>query len=56
MMTLLEYAADVEKDIDEIKALCDRLGIDYEVVGISEWFIDAITCYDILNCDQSQKI
>ena len=33
-----------------------RLNIDYEIVGISEWFIDAISCYDILNCDQSQKI
>lgn len=33
-----------------------RLNIDYEVVGISEWFIDAISCYDILNCDQSEKI
>ena len=33
-----------------------RLNINYEVVGISEWFIDAINCYDILNCDQSEKI
>lgn len=23
-----------------------RLNIDYEIVGISEWFIDAILCYD----------
>ena len=33
-----------------------RLGIDYEVVGISEWFIDALCCYDILNCDQGEMI
>ena len=33
-----------------------RLNIDYEVVGISEWFIDAICCYDVLNCDQSENI
>lgn len=33
-----------------------RLGIDYEVVGISEWFIDALHCYDILNNDQSIEI
>ena len=23
----------------------DRMGIDYRIVGISEWFIDAIECY-----------
>ena len=37
------------------KAL-QRIGIDYEIVGISEWFIDALHCYDILNCDQNQII
>jgi DNA (cytosine-5)-methyltransferase 1 len=26
-----------------------RLGIEYEVVGISDWFIDAIICYDALH-------
>ena len=30
MMTLLEYAADVEREVDEIKALCDSLGIAYD--------------------------
>lgn len=33
-----------------------RLGIDYEVVGISEWFIDALHCYDMIHNDQTQKI
>lgn len=33
-----------------------RIGIDYEIVGISEWFIDALHCYDILHNDQSQEI
>lgn len=28
----------------------DRLGINYEVVGISEWFTDAIICYDAIHC------
>ncbi|MBQ9008391.1 MAG: DNA (cytosine-5-)-methyltransferase [Clostridia bacterium] len=27
----------------------DRLGFDYEVVGISEWFTDAIICYDAIH-------
>lgn len=30
----------------------DRIGIDYEVVGISDWFIDAILCYDVMHCDK----
>jgi len=34
----------------------ERIGIDYEIVGISEWFIDALHCYDILHNDQSQEI
>ena len=29
MMTLEDYASDVGKTIDEIKALCDKIGIDY---------------------------
>lgn len=28
----------------------ERLGIDYEIVGISEWFIDAIECYAAIHC------
>ena len=30
MMTLEDYALDVNKSIDEIKALCDKIGIKYE--------------------------
>ena len=30
MMTLLEYAEDVGKTVEEIKALCDKIGISYE--------------------------
>jgi len=30
MMTLKDYAEDVGKSIDEIKALCDKIGIDYQ--------------------------
>ena len=29
-MTLEDYANDVGKTIDEIKALCDKIGINYE--------------------------
>ena len=29
----------------------DRMGIDYRIVGISEWFIDAIECYAAIHCD-----
>ena len=27
-----------------------RMKIDYEIVGISEWFIDAIECYAAIHC------
>ena len=30
MMTLEEYASDVEKTVEEIMALCDKLGIEYQ--------------------------
>lgn len=30
MMTLLEYAEDVGKTVEEIKALCEKIGISYE--------------------------
>ena len=30
MMNLIEYANDVGKTVDEIKALCDKIGIEYE--------------------------
>lgn len=28
-----------------------RLNIDYEIVGISDWFIDAIECYAAIHCE-----
>ena len=27
-----------------------RLNINYEIVGISDWFIDAIECYAAIHC------
>lgn len=29
----------------------ERLKINYEIVGISDWFIDAIECYAAIHCD-----
>lgn len=29
----------------------ERMGINYKIVGISEWFIDAIECYAAIHCD-----
>ena len=26
-----------------------RIGINYEIVGISDWFTDAIICYDAIH-------
>ena len=31
-------------------AALKRLNIDYEIVGISDWFIDAIECYATIHC------
>lgn len=31
-----------------------RMNIDYEIVGISDWFIDAIECYAAIHCDDVQ--
>jgi DNA (cytosine-5)-methyltransferase 1 len=28
----------------------ERIGINYEIVGISDWFTDAIICYDAIHC------
>ena len=33
-----------------------RLNIDYEIVGISEWYIDAILCYDQIQNDGQPEI
>lgn len=29
----------------------ERLNIDFEIVGISDWFIDAIECYAAIHCE-----
>ncbi|MDR2267808.1 MAG: DNA (cytosine-5-)-methyltransferase [Christensenellaceae bacterium] len=34
----------------------ERLGIDFEVVGISDWFVDAIICYDAIHHEESENI
>ena len=31
-----------------------RIGIDHEIVGISDWFIDAIECYAAIHCDNTE--
>lgn len=31
-----------------------RLNIEYEIVGISDWFIDAIKCYAAIHCNDRQ--
>lgn len=31
-----------------------RIGINFEVVGISDWFTDAIICYDAIHSDKTQ--
>lgn len=31
-----------------------RLNIEYEIVGISDWFIDAIKCYAAIHCKDRQ--
>ena len=28
-----------------------RMKINYEIVGISDWFIDAIECYSAIHCN-----
>lgn len=33
-----------------------RIGIDYEIVGISDWFTDAIICYDAIHRKPNQNI
>ena len=34
----------------------NRLGIDYEIVGISDWFTDAIICYDAIHRKEDDTI
>ena len=33
-----------------------RIGANYEVVGISEWFTDAIICYDAIHCQYLEDV
>ena len=33
-------------------AALKRMNIDYEIVGISDWFIDAIECYAAIHCSR----
>lgn len=33
-----------------------RMGIEYEVVGISDWFIDAIECYAAIHCSDIEVV
>ncbi len=35
-------------------AALKNIGIDYEIVGISDWFIDAIECYSVIHCHDKQ--
>lgn len=35
-------------------AALKRLDIDYEIVGISDWFIDAIECYSVIHCEDKE--
>ena len=35
-------------------AALKRLDINYEIVGISDWFIDAIECYAAIHCNDKQ--
>ena len=34
----------------------ERIGIDYEIVGISDWFTDAIICYDAIHNKSDETI
>ena len=33
----------------------ERIGIDYEIVGISDWFTDAIICYDAIHGKEDER-
>jgi DNA (cytosine-5)-methyltransferase 1 len=46
-LRVFEAFAGIGAQITALK----RLGVDYEVVGISDWFVDAIICYDALHND-----
>ena len=33
----------------------ERIGINYEIVGISDWFTDAIICYDAIHGKEEDR-
>ena len=37
-------------------AALKRMNIDYEIVGISDWFIDAIECYAAIHCRDKRVV
>lgn len=37
-------------------AALKRMNIEYEIVGISDWFIDAIECYAAIHCNDKKVI
>ena len=37
-------------------AALKRMNINYEIVGISDWFIDAIECYSAIHCSDKDVV
>ena len=37
-------------------AALKRMNINYEIVGISDWFIDAIECYAAIHCSDKEVV
>ena len=37
-------------------AALKRANLDFEIVGISDWFINAILCYDAIHSDPNETI
>ena len=35
-------------------AALKRMNINYQIVGISDWFIDAIECYAAIHCSKKE--
>ena len=52
MLRVFEAFAGIGAQASSLK----RLNIDYEIVGISEWFINAILCYDAIQNDQKPEV
>ena len=53
MMSLLDYANDVELSIEEIKDLCDKVGINYDDENT---LLDDISITLLDNAIQEQEI